>query len=131
MEKKISIKDLTKSLKAENNPAGIAITGKVEGDMEPSIEKEDKTATRPPKVKKEKQSRLMEEFEKANAVDNYKLKGVVHIDKDIHEVFAKLKAAAGIKIGRYISYKMEMVIRDNIDEITEIINSSNKNKFLD
>lgn len=83
------------------------------------------------KRKSKTSSRLKEEIELANSRTDYDVSAVVHIDQDIHEVLTKLKSATKMKIGRYISYKLEVVIRENLEEITSIINKENKNKFLD
>lgn len=130
MKNKISIKDLTKSLK-DKKPIGNPISEKPEGKSKITEKMEKKKPGKKVEKKAEKTfSGLKQEFENANATD-YDLSGVVHIDRDIHEVLTKLKSATGLKIGRYISYKLEYVIRENLEEISEMLNSSNKNKFLD
>lgn len=91
----------------------------------------DRSSEGSPKNKNKTSSSFLQEIEIANSRTDYDVSAVVHIDKDIHEVFTKLKSATKIKIARYISFKLEVVIRENLEEITSIINKENKNKFLD
>lgn len=148
MEKKVSIKELANKIK---NP-GISSKEQVEEDevKTPAIDplenkkehakegikkeapKGGKGASSDKKVQKRDKSptTLLEEFEISNQRNDYNLTKAVHIDEDVHEVFTKLKAASKLRIGKYLSYKMEMLILEHQKEILEIINSNNKNKFL-
>lgn len=145
MQNKLSIKELANSLKnpsaAKEQTAKAGVDQQSSGNIErpekakEGVKKEGKKEKLKVETSKKKDnppSSLMEEIEISNQRDDYNLTKAVHIDGDVHEVFTKLKAAGKLKIGKFLSYKLEMLILEHQQEILEIINSNNnKNKFLD
>ena len=94
--------------------------------------------TTPPKVKKKKEPTLSKKAVQLNALfeqDNlrdYDTAGQVYIDGELWEVLQTLKSVMGLKIGKFVSRRIEEFLEDNQQAVAELIqNNKKKNKYLD
>ncbi|MBT34137.1 MAG: hypothetical protein CMO01_31120 [Thalassobius sp.] len=120
MKKKVDIKDLANRLKN-----GERQVQAVEIKEETEVKKNNKV------IKTDTSIEVLLKQILASNKQEFSLTEAVYIDREIHEVFKKLKSSSQLKIGTFISYLLEQFIKENINEISEIINKKQvKNKFL-
>ncbi|UZS00004.1 hypothetical protein [Chondrinema litorale] len=120
MKKKVDIKDLANRLK--NGERQVQ-------EVEIKEEIEEKKSIKAAGINTSTEVLLKQIL--ASNKQEFSLTEAVYIDREIHEVFKKLKSSSQLKIGTFISYLLEQFIRENINEISEIINKKQvKNKFL-
>lgn len=121
------VKKLQAKAKDNNGSVNIGIT-KIA-----SLLRENETKGKKEPIKERKgidESSFFQKYGEKMKGRDYNIKETLYVDEDVKEVFSLLKSKGKIQISSLVSFILEEWISNNIEEVKEIIEKGEKNRFL-